>query len=348
MDAVEQVVLRDHSVIDVYASDHARYWIDDLNPFIIEFGHGIGLRWYGVAYLTGLVWGYWMLVRWWRRGRSPISPDHIGDFVFLAGLGMVIGGRVVYCLVYGTDQLMHNPFGGWFLYDYSLHRYLDPGEYPMPGHTVAKAFTLPYVVKVWEGGMASHGGIAGLVAGAWLFGRRKGLHFLVLGDLLAATGTFGIAMGRLANFVNGELWGRPASGVPWAMIFPHAPPNAFGCEIPRHPSQLYAVFLEGFFVLAIVLFIHARHRRPGLSAGFMLALYAIGRFTGEFFREPDIGQPGSPGHDLILGFMTRGQELTLPVFAIGVFLIWWALSRPARPEAYAPPAEPPQVGSIPA
>ena len=345
MEAVDRVVLHDHGSVLVYASDHARYFIDDINPFIIEFWHGFGLRWYGLAYLAGLVWGYFMLVRWFRQKRSPLTPDQMMDFVMYAGLGMIIGGRVVYCLVYGTDQLLHNPIGGWFPYDATTGHFIDPGEVVPPDHIVTKAFSLPYVLKVWEGGMASHGGIAGLVAGAWVYGRRRGLDFLVLGDLLAAAGTFGIAMGRIANFINGELWGKPAHGIPWAVLFPHAPGDANNILIPRHPSQLYAMFLEGFFVLGIVLIIHARHRRPGLSAGFMLALYAIGRFTGEFFREPDIGQPGSPGHPAVLGFMSMGQVLTIPVFAIGVFLIIWAMTRPPRPGAYLPPTAPPATSN---
>jgi phosphatidylglycerol:prolipoprotein diacylglycerol transferase len=339
VDADVVVTLRDHSQIMVHAADHARYWIDDINPYIFRLPNGFGVRWYGLAYLAGLVWGYVMAVRWWRQGRSPLAPEQLQDFVVSAGLGMIIGGRLVYCLFYGTDHLLQNPLGGWFPYDQDLHRFLEPGEAARPGHTIVQAFSLPYILKLWEGGMASHGGIAGLVAGAWWYGHRRGYHFLVLGDILAATGPFGIALGRLANFVNGELWGRPAHDLPWAMIFPQAPPDVFGFAIPRHPSQLYAMFLEGFFVLALVLPLHARHRRPGLTAGAMLTLYALGRFGGEFFREPDIGQPGSPGHAAILGFMSKGQLLTLPVFACGVYLIIRALSHPPRPEAYRDPAE---------
>jgi phosphatidylglycerol:prolipoprotein diacylglycerol transferase len=295
------------------------YWVDDLSPFIIRFGatSNWGIRWYGMAYLAGLAWGYWMLIRWAVAQRSPVMKQEIQDFVLYGGLGMIIGGRLGYCLLYGTHELLSNPL---------------------------------YLFKLWEGGMASHGGIIGLIIGTVLFARRSGKSPMVLLDIIAATGPMGIALGRIANFINGELWGRPST-VPWAVIFPNSvapPPGLPQAEahawqianaVPRHPSQLYAAFLEGFLLLLILMPIHARHRRPGLTGGLFCMLYAIARFIDEFFREPDVGQPGSPGHDAILGFMSKGQAFTIPFFIAGAIAVIWAWRRPARPDLYVAQAQ---------
>jgi phosphatidylglycerol:prolipoprotein diacylglycerol transferase len=204
---------------------------------------------------------------------------------------------------------------------------------------------------LWKGGMSSHGGILGLIFGTWLYARRHAKSWLVLLDLIAVTGPMGIALGRIANFINGELWGRVTT-VPWAVRFPHAVMEydfynksvthqmQIAHALPRHPSQLYAAFLEGFLVLAILMPIHARHRRPGLTGGLFCILYGCGRFIDEFFREPDVGQPGAPGIPAILGFMSKGQAYTLPLIAIGIGLSVWALSRPPRPDLYAQPTTP--------
>jgi phosphatidylglycerol:prolipoprotein diacylglycerol transferase len=289
------------------------HWIHDLSPFLIEIRPGIGLRWYGLAYLAGLLWGYWMVRRWVLRCRVPLALGEIQDFVLFAGLGMIIGGRVGYCLLYNLEGTLRDPL---------------------------------YLLRVWEGGMASHGGIIGLTVGCWWFARRRGRSFLVLGDLIAATGPMGIALGRIANFINGELWGRP-SNVPWAVIFPDSVPVPEGLPasqglawqianaVPRHPSQLYAAFLEGFILLAILLPIHARHRRPGLTGGLFFVLYAVGRFFGEFFREPDVGQP------VFFGWMTKGQLYTVPLFIAGLVMVALVLRRPARPDQYLLPQQEP-------
>jgi phosphatidylglycerol---prolipoprotein diacylglyceryl transferase len=294
------------------------YWVDDLSPFIIRFGNSDwGVRWYGMAYLAGLAWGYWMLVRWLRLQRSPVALQEIQDFVLYGGLGMIIGGRLGYCLLYEPHELFTHPF---------------------------------YLFMLWKGGMASHGGIIGLIVGTLLFARRSGKSALVLMDLIAVTGPMGVALGRIANFINGELWGRPTT-VPWAVIFPNSvdagglpPAEARAWQIshalPRHPSQLYAAFLEGFLILAILMPLHARHRRPGLTGGMFFMLYAIARFIDEFFREPDFGQPGSPGHPGILGFMSKGQAYTIPFFIAGAIAVFIVLRRPPRPDLYVAPAQP--------
>lgn len=287
----------------------AHFWVHDINPYAVVFGHWhghtIGVRWYGLAYVLGLACGWWLLARWSRQGRSPLRPDQIESFIIHAGLGMLLGGRIGYCLFYGWDQLVADPF---------------------------------YLLRVYDGGMASHGGIIGLAIGSWIFARRSGIALPVLADMVSAAAPIGVMFGRAANFINGELWGRE-SHVPWAVIFPDSPP-VDGYLVPRHPSTLYAIVLEGLIPLLVALPIHKRHRRPGLTSGVVLIVYAIGRFIDEFFRAPDVGKPGSPGHPPILGFMSEGQALTLPVMVIGVAWVIWALSRPPRPELYAPPSPP--------
>lgn len=289
--------------------------IADFSPFVPGLGpydigplRDIGIRWYGLAYLAGLVIGYFIVRRWSDAGRAPLRREEIQDFVLFSGLGMIIGGRVGYCLLYGLSDLLANPL---------------------------------YLFKVWDGGMASHGGIVGLAAGMGWFAYQRKRSFWVLGDIIAAGGPLGIGFGRLANFINGELWGKP-SAVPWAVIFPksaNVPENAplavqIANAVPRHPSQLYAAVLEGFLLFALLMWIHARHRRPGLTGAWFLILYGIGRFIGEIFREPDRGQP------VFFGWMSKGQLYTLPMLVAGIVLMIWVMRRPARPELYAAPAAP--------
>ena len=179
--------------------------------------------------------------------------------------------------------------------------------------------------------MASHGGILGIALGTLLFAYRRHRNFWVLGDQIAAIAPLGIALGRIANFINGELWGRPGD-VPWAVIFPDAP-RIGGQMVARHPSQLYAAFLEGFLLLILLLPINARHRKPGLTGACFLVFYGIGRFVGEFWREPDVGQP------IYFGWMSKGQAFTIPVLAAGLVLLVITLRQKPKPEAYEPPAE---------
>lgn len=290
----------------------ADHWVHNLSPFIIEFGPGWGIRWYGMAYLAGIVWGYWLFTRWSRAHRVPLAPIEIQDFVLSAGLGMIIGGRLGYCLLYEPRQTFTDPF---------------------------------YLFMLHKGGMASHGGMIGLFVGTWLYARKHHRSTIVLFDAVAATTPIGVICGRLANFINGELWGR-ATDVPWAVIFPTSIPVPDGIKteavhawqlahldlaVPRHPSQLYAVVLEGFLLLLILFPLHARHRRPGLTTAAACFAYGVARFCGEFFREPDVGQP------LLFGWMSKGQAYSLPMLVIGVALAIWVLRRPARPEIYAPP-----------
>lgn len=293
------------------------HWIHDLSPFAITFGADFGIRWYGLAYLAGIAWGMWMFVRWSRVGRFPLNSAQIQDFVLWAGLGMIIGGRFGYCLFYGWDELIANPIGRWVEV-----RTLMGTE---------SRFEWPYLIRVWEGGMASHGGILGMLAGTVWFARRHQVAAGVLADAVAAVAPMGIMLGRAANFVNGELWGRP-SEVAWAVIFKHAP-RVDGVMVARHPSQLYEAFAEGLLLLVLMMPIHARHRRPWLTCGVLLSAYAVVRVICEIFREPDIGQP------VFFGLISKGQAFSLPVLMVGLGLWLWALRRPALPGAYSLPVK---------
>lgn len=276
-----------------HVADSGQHWVHDLNPFVWQIYGEWGIRWYGVAYLVGILLGVWLIARWRKAGRVPLLPGEPSEFVMVVAIGMLVGGRLGYCILYAWPALVANPL---------------------------------MVFDVLHGGMASHGGMVGIIVGLYGYARWKKRNFLVLSDALAVVAPMGIIAGRIANFINGELWGRP-SNVPWAVIFPRADMQ------PRHPSQLYAAFLEGVVVLVVGLLVHARHRRPGLSAGAMLATYSLARFIDEFWREPDAG------YALFFGWMSKGQAFTLPVLALGVGLIVFAMRRPPRPEAYLPPKE---------
>ena len=323
------------------------HWVHDLDPFLWQISGEIGIRWYGLAYLAGIVLGYLLMKRWQAQRLVPLTKEGMGDLVVYLGLGMILGGRLGYCL----------------LYQPSLFIEFD-GSFPFWG-----------VLKINQGGMASHGGIAGFFIGGWLMWRKHRFHYVALGDSVATVIPIGISCGRIANFINGELWGRPTD-VSWAVHFPasmreldenellirwaeflqdhpdlprvyfrdyaatlmpgSAEYDAFYRAMTelRHPSQLYAAVLEGVIVLAIAWFLFGRHRRPGLNLGLVLGMYGIGRFINEFWREPD------PGYGLFFGWMSKGQLYSLPVVVAGAWLIIRALRRPAQPEAYEPPPEP--------
>ena len=306
-------------------------WVHDLDPFLWRITGDVGIRWYGLAYLAGIVLGALLVWQWTKRGQTPLRPAEVQDFALGVGLAMIIGGRLGFCLFYEPALLVS--FGGGF---------------PWWG---ALRFT--------DGGMSSHGGIIGLFVGCVWWSLRRRSDLLVLCDLVCAVAPIGVILGRLANFWNGELWGRAcdAAKVRWAVVFPTelgvpaglTQAEAFAWRLaqderiaalsPRHPSQLYAMVLEGIIPLLVVLPLHSRHRRPALTMGALLVVYSFGRFVVEYWREPDLGQPGGPDGavPLILGLFTKGQALTLPVAAIGVALVVFALTRPPRPERYLPP-----------
>ena len=254
-------------------------WVHDLDPVAIHFPASWGLRgvhWYGLAYAAGFLAAAGLLSRWRRQGLAPAR--HAADestLVTAVMVGVLAGGRLGHVLLYARDQFVADPL---------------------------------MVFQVWKGGMASHGGFLGvLLAGLW-YARRRAVPFLAVGDLLCALAPAGIFFGRLANFVNAELVGRPTD-VPWAVIFPHDGPT------PRHPSQLYEAFGEGLLPLVWVLLRYPRRLPPGRLAGEFLLLYAAARIACEAFREAEDGH--------ILG-LTAGQFWTLPLAVAGLWLVWRA------------------------
>jgi phosphatidylglycerol:prolipoprotein diacylglycerol transferase len=300
--------------------------VHDWGPWIFHISGNIGLRWYGTAYLAGIILGYLLIRRWWQQKRFPLAPKEIADAAMFLALGMIIGGRLAYCLFYYTT------WSGPIVVDAPPFAFLkDP----------------TYLFRLWEGGMASHGGIVGMFAGAWLYCWRKGVKIWILGDAVAAVAGIGVAFGRLANYINGELYGR-VTDVSWGVKFPDSirppPPDIaryseawyryVDTYAPaRHPSQLYAMVLEGIMVAAVALIVHRLHRRPGLTIGATITTYAIGRFIGEFWREPD------PGYDLLLA-LSKGQWLTMPLFALGLGFLIFGIMRKPQPDWYLPSTPP--------
>lgn len=254
------------------------FWVHDLSPFLGPHFGNIGIRYYGLAYLTGFVAAGWLLALYARAGRSLLAGPLIPDFIVAIVMGTLLGGRIGYFLLYQPQAVAENPL---------------------------------VLLRVWEGGMASHGGFVGVTLAVAWFARVRRLPFLHLGDLIASTVPIGLFFGRIANFLNGELWGKPAV-VPWAVIFEHTG----GGRLPRHPSQLYEAALEG---LLLLVFIQLRfwktdltRREPGRLGGEFLLAYAVARALGEIFREPDAS--------LILG-LSRGTFYSLFLVVAGVVLV---------------------------
>lgn len=268
------------------------YWVHDLSPFLIRFSENLGIRYYGLAYVLGFVAAGWLLALYHRRGLSPWGVNAIADIVTWLVLGVLIGGRLGFFLLYQPGTLVRDPLA---------------------------------LFKVWDGGMASHGGFVGVVVAMAWWARRNRASFLQLTDLIASTTPVGLLLGRLANFINGELWGR-ITDVPWAVIFPlSARPGTPAMLIdPRHPSQLYEASLEGALLLAWMQWRVWRGgglRRTGLLSGEFLLGYAVVRAIGEAFREPDAG--------LIFG-LSRGTFYSIFLAAAGLWLVLRARRLPAR------------------
>lgn len=259
------------------------------DPVLIQLGP-FAIRWYALAYIFGILigWAYARLLirstKLWG-GKAPMSVTDFDDFVLWVTIGIILGGRIGYVLFYNLPYFVEHPIE---------------------------------IVQLWNGGMSFHGGFIGCVLAVLLFGYTRGISVLSLGDLTCAAGTIGLFLGRLANFINGELWGRPTD-VPWAMIFPNGGP------LPRHPSQLYEAGLEGlllFIVLALLVRAGAL-KRPGLIIGCFAVGYSLARTFCEFFREPD-AQLG-----FLWGGATMGQLLSVPLFLAGLCFIFYALKHPS-------------------
>jgi phosphatidylglycerol:prolipoprotein diacylglycerol transferase len=249
----------------------------NIDPVAIAIGP-FAIRWYAIAYIVGIVLGWRYCVHLAKRNDFPPNARDFDDFMTWAVLGIILGGRLGYVLFYKAAYYFQNPVE---------------------------------ILYVWQGGMSFHGGLLGLVGVVLVFSRRRGFPTLALGDLVAAAAPIGLFFGRIANFINGELFGR-VTEAPWAVVFPH------GGDLPRHPSQLYEAFLEGivlFAVLAVLAHRPGMMRRAGLLTGVFFLGYGASRIVVELFREPDTHL------GLIVGPLTMGQILSMPMILIGIYLI---------------------------
>ena len=249
----------------------------EFDPVALQLGP-LSIHWYGIMYLLGFSAVYFLAV--YRSKQSNTKPvwneDQIGDLIFYGALGAVLGGRLGYILFYKLGDYLQHPLG---------------------------------IFKVWEGGMAFHGGLLGVIFAFWLYAKRHNRGLFEVADFIAPMVPIGLFFGRLGNFINQELWGK-VTDVPWAVVFTNGGPY------PRHPSMLYEAILEGV-VLFIVLWLYsAKERKPGAVSGLFLCGYAVFRFLVEFVREPD----AHLGY-VVMNWVTMGQLLSIPMFILGLILI---------------------------
>ena len=284
------------------------HYFVDINPIAFSIGP-VQVHWYGIMYLVGFAVAWWLGQQRRKSGRLPVTSDQFSDLAFYAMLGVIVGGRVGYMIFYDTSELIHHPLS---------------------------------LFRVWEGGMSFHGGLLGVLAAALIWTRRHKLNFFDVVDFIAPLVPIGLGLGRLGNFIGGELWGRHTD-LAWGMIFPRALESLGKTRDElyqmylagqlnneaRHPSQLYEFLLEGV-VLFAVLWLYSRKPRPRFAvSGLFALLYGVFRFCVEFVREPD-AQLGFIAFD----WLTMGQILSLPLILIGLLLLW--LSR--RAPTLLPPA----------
>ncbi|MFZ2727154.1 MAG: prolipoprotein diacylglyceryl transferase [Methylococcaceae bacterium] len=249
-----------------------------IDPVAIALGP-IKVHWYGLMYLFGFVAVYLLGQYRAKQTWSPIKPEAIEDLVTWGAIGVILGGRIGYILFYNFAEFINNPI---------------------------------VLFKIWQGGMSFHGGMLGVFIAMYLFGKKQNCTMLQLTDIIAPLAPIGLGLGRIGNFINSELWGRPTD-VPWAMIFPN------GGDIARHPSQLYEAFLEGV-ILFIILWIYSNKPRPTMTmTGLAVGLYGCFRFSVEFFRMPD----AHLGF-IALDWLTMGQILSTPMIIIGSLMVYFA------------------------
>jgi phosphatidylglycerol:prolipoprotein diacylglycerol transferase len=251
-----------------------------IDPVLIEIGP-LAIRWYSLAYLAGLVFGWWYIRRLARMPGAAMSANHIDDFITWAVLGVIIGGRLGYVLFYRPMSYLEDPLA---------------------------------VFRLWDGGMSFHGGFLGVVLAVIFYCRKHKLDLMRVSDVVAIVSPIGLLTGRLANFINGELWGRPTEADAWyGMIFPGDP-----LQVARHPSQLYEAFSEGILLFLILQFMYHKTRiakeMPGFIAGSFMIGYGIVRILVENVREPDVGVA-------ILFGLTRGQLLSTLMFLLAAWLV---------------------------
>lgn len=271
-----------------------------IDPVAISIGP-FAIRWYALAYVAGLLGGWFYAKRLaakadlWGRLKQPKQTD-VDDLIVWVALGVVLGGRIGYVLFYNLGSYLSQPLE---------------------------------IFAIWRGGMSFHGGFLGAVLAIVLFARSRGLNSLAMLDMAAVVTPIGLFFGRIANFINGELWGRPAPDFPYAVVFPHAGPE------PRHPSQLYEAFGEGLILFLIMAFAARRFgfRRPGLLGGIFVLGYAVARIAAEFFREPDaqLGFLFGSSVQALSGGITMGMLLSVPMALVGAGVIVMAVRGYTRP-----------------
>lgn len=255
-----------------------------IDPVAVSIG-AVKIHWYGIMYLIGFAAVYLLGQYRAKQAWSPIKPEAIEDLVTYGAMGVILGGRIGYILFYNFGAFLENPL---------------------------------ILFKIWQGGMSFHGGMLGVFAAMAWFAKKQNCTLWQLTDLIAPIAPIGLGAGRIGNFINSELWGRPTD-VPWAMIFPN------GGDVARHPSQLYEAFLEGF-VLFVIVWIYTQKPRPTMAAtGLAVAGYGVFRFCIEFYRVPD----AHLGY-LALDWVTMGQILSMPMIVIGAGLMVFAYKREAK------------------
>lgn len=259
------------------------YWIHDLSPFLIEFsgdwrnwGPG-GIRWYGISYLLGFISAYFLLVLYHKHQKSPYDKEQIMNLITFQVIGVLIGGRIGYLLLYQGDKFISDPLS---------------------------------IMRVWEGGMASHGGFIGVFIATFWYAKKSNQSIKPIGDMIVSVVPPGLLFGRIANFINGELYGKPAT-IMWSVIFPEVD------KLPRHPSQIYEALLEGillFIILIIIAF--SKKIKTGVSSSLFLILYGLFRIFSEFFREPDkqIGY--------LFSKISMGTTLSIVMILAGLFIFF--------------------------
>ena len=260
-----------------------QYYVHDIDPVLLPIYGDFGIRYYGLAYLLGFVACAWLLHKYYKAGKSPLNPEQQSTALIILVLGVLVGGRLGHIFLYDLPETLRDPLN---------------------------------VFRVWEGGMASHGGFAGVIFGGWVISRMYHMRFLSFGDLLTTLAPPGLMLGRVANFINGELWGTPSTA-PWAVIFPQSAPPGTPLELitPRHPSQLYEAALEGLFLIIYTQWRLWRTdvlKHPGRLGGEFLLLYAVVRIIGEQFRAPDSSR---------LFGMNRGVFYSIFLAIAGIYLI---------------------------
>ncbi len=259
-----------------------------IDPVIVAIGP-FAIRWYALSYIAGLVLGWQMAMHLARKPGSVITAEQIDGFLVWATLGVILGGRLGYVLFYNPAYYLQHP-----------------GE----------------IVAVWSGGMSFHGGMLGVIIALLIYARRSGFALFAFADIIACVAPIGLFFGRIANFINGELWGREAPDVAWAMVFPTGGPE------PRHPSQLYQAAMEGLILFLLLNILRLRTdamQKPGLITGLFLIGYGLARIIGELFRQPD-QQLG-----FLIGGTTMGQWLSLPMILLGL----WFMARAKRHDTAA-------------